>query len=191
MKKNTMMRLAAVLLVVTLLTTCAISGTFAKYVSEATGTQTARVAEWDIQLDGAQMQYTNTLTVDLFETTYQNVASADEDKVIAPGTEGGFDFTFKNDSEVNAEYTLTAEVEMTADIPVLFNIGGEEWLTAEEFEDAIEAKKVALDMGAKVEVAVQWKWIFEDNRDQADTALGLKGDDTITVNFALLVEQVD
>ena len=37
MKKNTMMRIASVLLVAVLLSTCAISGTFAKYTSQYTG----------------------------------------------------------------------------------------------------------------------------------------------------------
>ena len=46
MKTNKMMRIASVLLVAVLLTTCSISGTFAKYVSQATGTDTARVAYW-------------------------------------------------------------------------------------------------------------------------------------------------
>ena len=48
MKKNRMMRVASALLVAVLLTTCAISGTFAKYVSTATGEDAARVAYWVI-----------------------------------------------------------------------------------------------------------------------------------------------
>ena len=50
MKKNKMMRIASVLLVAVLISTCAISGTFAKYVTRAEGTDTARVAKWGILL---------------------------------------------------------------------------------------------------------------------------------------------
>ena len=52
MKKNTMMRVASALLVAVLLSTCAISGTFAKYVTTASGSDTARVAKWDVQISG-------------------------------------------------------------------------------------------------------------------------------------------
>jgi len=44
------MRIASVLLVAALITTCAISGTFAKYVTKAEGTDSARVAKWGIVL---------------------------------------------------------------------------------------------------------------------------------------------
>lgn len=48
MKKNKMMRLASWLLVLTLLTTCIISGTFAKYVTSDEADDTARVAKWGV-----------------------------------------------------------------------------------------------------------------------------------------------
>ena len=46
MKKNTMMRIASVLLVAVLLSTCVISGTYAKYTSTVTTSDSARVAYW-------------------------------------------------------------------------------------------------------------------------------------------------
>jgi len=51
MRKNRMMRLASALLILTMVTTCAISGTFAKYVTEAKTTDTARVAKWGVKVD--------------------------------------------------------------------------------------------------------------------------------------------
>lgn len=48
MKKNRMMRLASSLLVLTLLTTSIISGTFAKYVTTDSAEDTARVAKWGV-----------------------------------------------------------------------------------------------------------------------------------------------
>ena len=50
MKKNKMMRIASVLLVAVLLSTCAISGTFAKYVTTADAQDSARVARWGVTL---------------------------------------------------------------------------------------------------------------------------------------------
>ena len=48
MKKNRMMRLASVLLVLTLLSTSVISGTFAKYVTSDQASDTARVAKFGV-----------------------------------------------------------------------------------------------------------------------------------------------
>ena len=54
MKKNVLMRAASGLLVATMLTTCAISGTFAKYVTQDNGGDIARVAKWGVvvQVEG-------------------------------------------------------------------------------------------------------------------------------------------
>ena len=46
MRKNKMMRAASGLLVAVLLSTCAISGTFAKYTTSTESTDNARVAVW-------------------------------------------------------------------------------------------------------------------------------------------------
>ena len=51
MKKNKMMRLASFLLVATLLTTSMISGTFAKYVTEGSASDSARVAKWGVEVE--------------------------------------------------------------------------------------------------------------------------------------------
>ena len=52
MKKNKIMRIASVLLVAVLMSTCAISGTFAKYVTEGSSDDTARVAKWGVTISG-------------------------------------------------------------------------------------------------------------------------------------------
>ena len=49
MKGSKLPKLAALLLVLTLVTTCFVSGTFAKYVSEGEGEDAARVAKWGIK----------------------------------------------------------------------------------------------------------------------------------------------
>ena len=101
MKKNTMMRLASGLLVAVLLSTCAISGTFAKYVTTADVEDSARVAKWGVSV---------TATGSLFETQYANdgtvetdkggndiaftVVSSGSDDVVAPGTAKADGLTF-------------------------------------------------------------------------------------------------
>ena len=103
MKKNLMMRVASALLVAVLLTTCAISGTFAKYVTSATSNDHARVAYWGFQSS-------NTLDItNLFSDSYKGktdntkdvVKSADGDDVIAPGTTGTITFSFAWDEDTS------------------------------------------------------------------------------------------
>lgn len=88
MKKNRMMRIASVMLVLALLTTCVISGSFAKYVTSGSGSDSARVAKWGILIgiegDGV---FSNEYATD--DDTYAGAVSVQAEgdyKVVAPGT---------------------------------------------------------------------------------------------------------
>lgn len=144
MKKNVMMRVAAMLLVCVLASTCGISGTFAKYVTQGSADDTARVAKFGVVVTGSGF---------LFAETYKSVGegnnpgdssatltvvSSNGDKVIAPGTKS-------TDDGMNINITGTPEVtvqvthEVTIDLknwfyndgvkdhfycPLVFNIDG-------------------------------------------------------------------
>ena len=117
MKKNKMMRIASVLLVAVLISTCAISGTFAKYVTRVEGTDTARVAKWGILLtvdgDGVFAQkyakddedYSGEFSVVSNYSTLDD-ESDEMDKVVAPGTKGALKATVNGTPEVATRYTL-------------------------------------------------------------------------------------
>ena len=194
MKKNTMMRVASALLVAVLLTTCAISGTFAKYVSTSNGSDSARVAKWDIKLEEAAM--TETFTFDLFNTVKDSngtdneadVKAGENETIIAPGTSGSFEINLKNDSEVNAKYAIAYTVTNANNIPVEYKIGEGEWTSNLA---SLNATDVAINMGQSAAVTVQWRWVYENNADAADTTLGLAGTATITVAADVTVTQVD
>lgn len=94
MKKNRMMRLASVLLVLTLLSTSVISGTFAKYVTSESTTDSARVAKWGVvaSVKGDLFGQTYAAASDnniIDYNTYGGTVSADKvtDFVVAPGTQ--------------------------------------------------------------------------------------------------------
>lgn len=110
MKKNAMLKIAAILMVAVLLTTCAISSTFAKYVT--TGAQSAaevgRVAKWDVEIvssaDG------------LFAEKYENgavnpsgndVVSVSADNVVAPGTANLASLTATINGQPEVAFALT------------------------------------------------------------------------------------
>ena len=96
MKKNRMMRIAAVVAVLALLTTCIISGSFAKYVTTGNAaSDTARVAKWGVKVEAssslalADVSYTANGT---YNDASGNAISATvaatngTDEIMAPGT---------------------------------------------------------------------------------------------------------
>ncbi|MBE6968387.1 MAG: hypothetical protein E7444_08130 [Ruminococcaceae bacterium] len=88
MKKNVMMRAASVLLIMVLLTSSVISGTFAKYVTSASGTDSARVAEFGVRIDAQGEMFTDTYKGVEAGWTSANTVDGQGEDVVAPGTEG-------------------------------------------------------------------------------------------------------
>ena len=122
MKKNVMMRMAAFLLVAVLISTSAISGTYAKYVTTDNGSDKARVAKWGVVID---------VEGSLFEDTYKDqpaefieseqvntitVQAIDKADVVAPGTanNNGMVITLKGIPEVDTEvvFSITADKDV-------------------------------------------------------------------------------
>lgn len=86
-----MMRIAAALLCLVLLSTHLMSGLYAKYTSKGTGTDSARVAAFDVNVTGAAGSLAVTCT-DSGTTT------------------GSYTVTVENQSEVAVSYTLSVTV---------------------------------------------------------------------------------
>ena len=118
MKKNKFMRLASGLLVGTLLTTCAISGTFAKYTTQDAANDSARVAKW-----GVELQIMGTLYGKAYEDAADNTAidynnnedavsvhTSADDKVVAPGTKSDAGLTFKLNGQPEVDSQIIAEI---------------------------------------------------------------------------------
>lgn len=107
-----MMRAASGLLVATLLTTSVISGTFAKYVTTNSGTDSAKVAKFGVTINVAD-------DMGLFKTTYtkddqsatsaNTVVSATTDRKIAPGTKGSMQFSIEGTPEVATQLTVAVD----------------------------------------------------------------------------------
>lgn len=116
MKKNNVMRVFSLLLALTLISVCAISGTFAKYVTKAEGQDQARVAKWGVLLtvDGNNFADKYAATDEGYldaEGEYSVVSSVEGQAVVAPGTsseliDAGMTATVKGTPEVAARYTI-------------------------------------------------------------------------------------
>lgn len=221
MKKNKAMRLASALLVLTLLTTCAISGTFAKYTTSTTGTDNARVAYWGFD------QAADT-TIDLFDGEYDNVKSSGAvdgfTNVIAPGTEKSTTFAFgytnyKGDKIAAPEvaYTFTVNPTVTGDYDELDANPSFKWTlkkgaaaatkygTVAELLAAIKELsgdasgtkiynpgELPADFTAADEVyTIGWEWAFEGN-NTGDTAMGNSQTlENVTFTITITATQVD
>jgi hypothetical protein len=117
MKKNAMLKIAAILMVAVLLTTCAISSTFAKYTTHATSVDSARVAKFGVVV--------NTNITNLFEDNYTNVASQGDldasgatitmTNLVAPGTSKLLELasTVTGKPEVAVSITYSTVIQIT------------------------------------------------------------------------------
>ena len=120
MRKNKMMRAASALLVAVLLTTSTISGTFAKYVTQDSAKDVARVAKWGVELQVEGNLFGETYVDEIKNSDDPKVLAvqakhkfntADEgtmDDVVAPGTKNldGFVFSINGIPEVSGEVLI-------------------------------------------------------------------------------------
>ena len=108
-KKNTFMRLAMALVLLVLVTTSAVGGTFAKYTSSVNSQDSARVAKWGFE--PSTMNITGLFT-DVYGAT---VDSEDGKDVIAPGTfnEASFKFEYKEGTADAPEVAYRFTVDTT------------------------------------------------------------------------------
>ncbi len=216
MKKNKMMRFASMVLVLTLLSTCAISGTFAKYTTTASGTDTARVAYWGFGSSGTD------LDMDLFAASYvtsgsENVKSSGSDNVVAPGTSGTATFSFVTASDATkapeVAYTFTVDATGTCGTNLVneleFTLDGAKVGTNGTFSELLTAIEALAGTNATNGVAtyapgelptafsnntthtIGWTWEFNGNDDAADTTLGNAGSETVTLTISVIAEQID
>ena len=195
-------RIFAGLLVLTLLSTCIISGTFAKYTTSAEGSDNARVAKWGIQAPAA-------LDVDMFDGAYDGtVTSKDGTNVVAPGTTKTATVTLASltgdapEVDYKFETKLTVDPSASTTIAQLDALENFKW-TLKKPGDASATEyatfallKAAFDGMSKETVKannlptgwatgdnkidIGWKWLYEEgatdvkkaSNSEADTAVG-------------------
>lgn len=199
-KENKVVKFAIIVLALTMIALILVSGTYAKYTSEAEITGSVKVASWKITVSdkaGADIDITDpevkTVDVALINTIYDaenkangtvatdaetDVDESGATKLIAPGTSGKFDFTIKNLSQVTATYTVTFEDPKTT-VPLEYSVDGKNW-SSDINTLNIAATNLAMN-GGTATPEFYWRWAFEgeksvahtsDQTDSTDTALG-------------------
>lgn len=196
MKKNLMFKLGLFSAALVLVATCLVTGTWAKYTTTVTGTDTATVAKWSIEVNDSSITVASpTVTFDLFNTIKDTDGTNDETDVaanlIAPGTSGLFELKVENLSEVNATYEISFTETNAANVPLQYSTDGTTW--KDSIADInVAATAIAMETGTAT-VKVQWRWVFSTNAagDAADTTIGQGAPATVTVAATITVTQVD
>lgn len=161
MKKNKMMRIASVLLVAVILTTCAISGTYAKYVTSGNSSDSARVAKFGVNVNAtSDSAFKSTYALDGTLSTGVTIdnsvkAGNGTDKLVAPGTSGTLTkVSLSGSPEVAVRVAFTGTLELGDKwvdstsayyCPIEITVGsdtfkGTTYASADEFEAAVNAK---------------------------------------------------
>lgn len=210
--KNKSLRTASVLAIATLLTTSILSGTFAKYTTTVSGTDTAIVAKWDVK--AGEFTETSVKSVDIFkegqvydlktDSGVIDYTSGVEDNdviqtaknsntVIAPGTWGKYTFKLENKSDVTANYSINYSVTNTNKIPLKWSTDKTTWYDSIEQLNVAD-QKIEKTSGSS-DITLYWKWEFTDSsvadRDVSDTTLGNAGTAEAKVDISVTFDQVD
>ena len=210
MKKNRMMRLASVLLVLTLLSTSVISGTFAKYTTSVTSNDKARVAKWGFEATNNSLVIT-----DLFKNSYDGTVNSEVD-VIAPGTQNSVEAP-------EVDYTFEVAVETSGTTTNLdknknfkWKLDNTEYDTFAQLKTALEAldgnqpnnkydagKLPTAFYGATpngtITHTIGWEWKFDnitggasDNEDVLDTEMGNADTlEDVSIKITITATQID
>lgn len=155
-RKNHTLKLAGILLALVLVTSCFVGGTFAKYVTKGTGSDSARVAKFGVTVTANGSTFAEQYATDdeTVRAIASSVVSSERKKVVAPGTKGDMvSMTLSGSAEVAVKVTYKATVNLgdkwVADgvyyCPLVItvnnkNINGLDYTTAADFAAAVEAE---------------------------------------------------
>ena len=191
-KSGKTMRLAGLLLVLVLVTSCFVGGTFAKYVTSGAGTDSARVAKFGVTVTANGTLFAEEYATDdtnVVGTIAKSVVSSESGKnVVAPGTKGNMvSMSLTGTPEVAVRVSYEATTMELGDnwvdgtgayyCPLKITVGtdvldGLTYASADEFENAVKEKIAAYSKDYEAgtdlstvgtdSLAISWEWPFED-----------------------------
>lgn len=207
MRKNRTMRVAALLLALTLITSCFVGGTFAKYTSSVNSQDSARVANWGFEPSAIDL-------TGLFDKVYNgegDTSVSAEVDVIAPGTTGSDTFKFVYDESAGSApevaYTFTVDTtgssihdDVKNNTNIQWKLDNGSWGTWDQLITAIKKLSGSTDSSgsatygpgslpsafgtADTEHTVSWQWVFETADDNnADNGSEMATQDATDTNM--------
>ncbi len=206
-KRGYIGRLAALAVVLCMVTMSLTAGTLAKYASEASGNATATVAKWAIAFTNGDGTKTYDDTHNIALKLSDTVNSASDKKLvaadrIAPGTSGSFDFKVDGTgTEVAYTYTIEVDLSSLSGVPLAF-YNNADLAVGHKIDTSASGGKVTMtgtiladgtaEGTATGTETIYWKWdstgIGTGTDDERDTALG-KAAATFTIPVTIKAEQ--
>lgn len=187
MKKNIIAKIGAAAVVLTMVTTSLVGGTFAKYTSTVSGDVKASVAKWAVDFTKTGGFSTEEKTVYL--VNLNDNANTANDK-IAPGSFGQIDLTIDGSAtEVDYTYEVKANIGKLNGVPIKFYSDADHKtvLDVSDSEVILDTGDVIFDSGnKKKEITIYWAW---DDANVDDTALG-EAATTGTITLTMTAEQL-
>lgn len=212
MKRIKTMRIASVLLVFVLLTTCVVSGTFAKYVTSGEASDSVSVAKWGVTISANTG--TTITTTEVGGANEEHITSSTGSVKLAPGSEVKTlaDLTISGTPEVAVNVNYVAELTLnnwtidtdTYYCPLEFDVNGTiikgtDFISKDVLESKVEAAIHALsnnyetnqDLSSVLAPQVTVRWAFEGNNEN-DTKLGdLETLPSLSLTVTATVTQID
>ena len=180
MKTNRVLKLAVLALVMTLVTSSLVSGTYAKYATSVTGTGTAVVAKWVAKFGGETAASTENFSFNLTDTADTNVVNGR----IAPGTEGSFKLSYDTSgSQVARKIKATMSPISITELPQL-KFYSDSAKNAQITDGVLIEEDFGASEAGTGAATIYWEWAF-DGDDAADTADGIaEATYNMTIDFS-------
>jgi len=146
MKRNKTMRLASVLAVAVLMSTCMISGTFAKYVTGGEAADTARVAKWGMTVLASGSLFGENYVPNSADASKDEISagalqsvdtSVATENIVAPGTKNSTGLTLAVKGTPEVAFSVLYENQDTPNETI--------WLNAGHYAVLVETDRVTAD----------------------------------------------
>ena len=176
MKKNIAMRVAAFLFILTMISTCAFATTFAKYTTNGTANDDARVAKWGVTVTAQKI---DDLEYDITTSNEDgNITAIATEKTLAPGSKVNFAcINLSGQPEVAVNVSYTATLTLTGwnipkngggteeYCPLVFKVDGKDYKIGGKALDDSDIKTIA-DLQKAVAAAIaNYSKNFDRNHD--------------------------
>lgn len=129
MKKNRFLKVASAMIILCLMTTCAVSTTFAKYTTAGSATDEARVAKWGVELS----MVGDTIFANQYEDVTNGITVEATTDVVAPGTSSS------EDKAAPAVFAIKGTPEVAVNIKIEFTADKDIYLAAGTYDDETTA----------------------------------------------------
>lgn len=199
-KKNVLMRSAGLLLALVLVTSCFVGSTFAKYTVGGTGSDSARVAKFGVNVTATGTMFAKEYATDDGSAGTITNSVISTDKVVAPGTKGdmaSMTLTGTPEVAVRVSYAVN-KFELkgwttdgtTEYCPLVFTVNGTEYKIGGKYTPA-GGVETDITTVAQLEGAVKNAINAYSKDYEANTDLSGVGTDSLKVSWAWAFEGDD